>query len=33
MASLSGPPIAVALTMIRACDRVTTIVLAPPEAA
>jgi hypothetical protein len=33
IASLDGPPIAVALTMIRACDRVTRIVLAPPEAA
>jgi hypothetical protein len=33
IASLDGPPIAVALTMIRACDRVTKIVLAPPEAA
>ena len=32
-ASLDGPPIAVALTMIRACDRVTRIMLAPPEAA
>jgi hypothetical protein len=31
IASLAGPPIAVALTMIRACDRVTRIVLAPPE--
>jgi hypothetical protein len=33
IASLDGPPIAVALTMIRACDRVTRIMLAPPEAA
>jgi hypothetical protein len=33
IASLSSPPIAVALTLIRACDRVTRIVLAPPEAA
>jgi hypothetical protein len=33
IATLSGPPIAVALTLIRACDRVTRIVLAPPEAA
>jgi hypothetical protein len=33
IASVEGPPIAVALTMIRACDRVTRIVLAPPEAA
>jgi hypothetical protein len=33
IASLDGPPIAVALTMIRACDRVTRILVAPPEAA
>jgi hypothetical protein len=33
IASLEGPPIAVALTLIRACDQVTRIVLAPPEAA
>ena len=33
IATLEGPPIAVALTLIRACDRVTRIVLAPPEAA
>jgi hypothetical protein len=29
IATLEGPPIAVALTLIRACDRVTRIVLAP----
>jgi hypothetical protein len=33
IASLDGPAIAVALTMIRACDRVTRILVAPPEAA
>jgi hypothetical protein len=33
VASLEGPPIALALTLIRACDRVTRIMLAPPEAA
>jgi hypothetical protein len=33
IASLEGPPIAVALTLIRACDRVTRIALAPPGAA
>jgi hypothetical protein len=33
VASLEGPPIVVALTLIRACDLVTRIVLAPPEAA
>jgi hypothetical protein len=33
LASLEGPPIAVALTLIRACDRVTRLMLAPPEAA
>jgi hypothetical protein len=32
IASLEGPPIAVALTLIRACDRVTRIVLAPEAA-
>jgi len=33
LATLEGPPIAVALTLIRACDRVTRIMLAPAEAA
>jgi hypothetical protein len=33
LATLEGPPIAVALTLIRACDRVTRITLAPAEAA
>jgi hypothetical protein len=32
IASLEGPPIAVALTLIRACDRVTRIALAPEAA-
>jgi hypothetical protein len=33
IATLEGPAIAVALTLIRACDRVTRITLAPVEAA
>jgi hypothetical protein len=33
IASLEGPPIAIALTLIRACDRVTVIMLAPAKAA
>jgi hypothetical protein len=33
IATLEGPLIAVALTLIRACDRVTRIMMAPPEAA
>jgi hypothetical protein len=33
IATLDGPPVAVALTLIRACDRVSRIMVAPVEAA
>jgi hypothetical protein len=33
VATVEGPPIAVALTLIRACDRVTCISLTPAAAA